>query len=341
MDVNGQLARAEELWKRGERDNAIKGYVDVYRSSYGNGVAKDAMIRLSQELFANAITVRDRGDRQGAIDLAVRSLELHPDSGEVNAELKRMMSQSPSRDMTTECLVFPDAQRATQFYGEAIQRSLEFVVYGGVVGDILEFGTLAGWTARLFAERMRRIQFFGDLHLYDSFAGLPRAKDEIDRRSYDVTRGIWADEMELPSSLIAQLGEPIDVHVKRKLSTVIDGKRIHTHKGFYSDTLKEPIRSKAAIVHLDCDLYQSTKEVLDALHRDSVLQDGTVMLFDDWNCNRANPAFGQRRALAEFIAEHSATYGISEWFSYGFNCVAFILHDLRITPQTAGDTTGG
>ena len=68
---------------------------------------------------------------------------------------------------------------------------------------------------------------------------------------------------------------------------------------------------KAAIVHLDCDLYISTKQVLDGLDRHGVMQDGTVLMFDDWNCHRANPAFGQRGALALFLARMpGAPFGI-------------------------------
>jgi O-methyltransferase len=57
-----------------------------------------------------------------------------------------------------------------------------------------------------------------------------------------------------------------------------------------------------------------------------VLQDGTVLTFDDWNCNRANPAFGQRRAFREFLETHPAKYSASHYLNYGFNCAAFILH---------------
>ena len=66
--------------------------------------------------------------------------------------------------------------------------------------------------------------------------------------------------------------------------------------------------------------------MLTALHRDDVLADGTVMMFDDWNCNRANPAFGQRRAFREFLETHAAIYSASHYLNYGFNCAAFILH---------------
>lgn len=326
VDEKFALAKAEE--EKGSQADAIRRYKEIISQAFGYGPARIAAQRLAKKLFADAMAVRDRGDEEGAIGLLVSSVELNPASGEVRQELARILGLRPTRDMTSECLIFPDAQRATQFYGDTIQTAIDFCVYGGISGDILEFGVLAGWTARLFAERMRDTQFFGDLHLFDSFKGLPRQKNPIDAASHDVVRGIWQDEMELPASLITELGMPIDLHIKRMLSRVISSERIHVHKGYFSETLNARLPHKAAIVHLDCDLYQSTMEVLDALERDETLQDGTILMFDDWNCNRANPAFGQRRALGEFLDRSKGRYSTSHFRNYGFNCAAFILHDM-------------
>lgn len=300
-----------------------------FQRAYGNPEVQAELERFAKHLFADAITVRDTGDTEGAVRLLVRSVELNPRSGEAREELTRLLGNIGGPDMTRRCMIFPDVDRATRFYGDAFQTALDYATFGGVVGDVLEFGVLGGWTARLIAERMRNLQFYGDLHLFDSFAGLPRQKVELDAASYDVTRGIWGTEMDLPEALKEELGERLPVHIKRRLSEVISADRVHIREGFFSDTLVEPLRTKAAIVHLDCDLYQSTQEVLDALHRDSVLQDGTVLMFDDWNCNKANPAFGQRRALSDFLSANAERYAVSHYFNYGFNCAAFILHDLQ------------
>ncbi|WP_370194100.1 TylF/MycF/NovP-related O-methyltransferase [Aurantimonas coralicida] len=307
----------------------IDELVAQFQTAYGHPESQAELERIAKHLFADAITVRDTGDTEGAVRLLVRSVELNPRSGEASDELERLLGNLGGPDMTKRCMIFPDVDRATRFYGDAFQTALDYATFGGVIGDVLEFGVLGGWTARLIAERMRTLQFYGDLHLFDSFAGLPRQKIELDAASYDVTRGIWDTEMDLPEALKAELGERLPVHIERRLSEVISGERIHVREGFFSETLAEPLRTKAAIVHLDCDLYQSTQEVLDALHRDSVLQDGTVLMFDDWNCNKANPAFGQRRALSDFLSANAERYAVSHYFNYGFNCAAFILHDLH------------
>ncbi|MGH8643560.1 MAG: TylF/MycF/NovP-related O-methyltransferase, partial [Gammaproteobacteria bacterium] len=81
-----------------------------------------------------------------------------------------------------------------------------------------------------------------------------------------------------------------------------------------------------ALVHIDCDLYQSTVEVLWSLYRMDVFQDGCVLMFDDWNCNKASLNYGERRAFREFI-EGQERFAHSPFFTYGFNGAAFFLHD--------------
>jgi hypothetical protein len=84
-------------------------------------------------------------------------------------------------------------------------------------------------------------------------------------------------------------------------------------------------QEKVSVAHIDCDLYQSTVEVLEGLHRGSCLQDGTILLFDDWNCNKANPNFDERRAFREFL-ENQNEFSVTPWFTYGWYGAAYILH---------------
>jgi hypothetical protein len=326
-DIDRLVAEGREALDAGRRDEAILRFSAATRLVNRYGPAKQELDKLAKEMFSEAIAVRDSGDIEAAIALLVRSAELNPDSLEVRGELARLLSENPpKRDLTTECLIFPDAKRADQFYRSAIQTCIDFVVFNGIEGDIFEFGVLAGWTARRFAEIMRDMHLLADMHLYDSFEGLPRSKHEVDLQSFDVRRGVWKEEMKLPDAWEAEIGMSIDQHVAWSLSRIISRSRIHLRRGFFSDTLKEKIGVKAALVHLDCDLYKSTVEVLSALHRDNALSDGTILMFDDWNCNRGNPAFGQRRAFAEFLDANKAVYSASHFLNYGFNCAAFILH---------------
>jgi len=111
-----------------------------------------------------------------------------------------------------------------------------------------EFGVREGRSA---AHLLEMLPEDGELHLYDSWEGLPE------------------DWIRSPKELI-RAG-----HFACKVP-VFDDERVTMHPGWFSETLKTP-QPAFDLVHLDCDLYQSTKDVLDKI----VLNDGAVLLFDD------------------------------------------------------------
>ena len=75
-------------------------------------------------------------------------------------------------------------------------------------------------------------------------------------------------------------------------------------------------------MHLDCDLYESTREALE--YASPALQDGAMLMFDDWFHYRANPHKGQARAFSEFLAAHPEWIATS-YRTYATFCHAFIL----------------
>jgi hypothetical protein len=91
--------------------------------------------------------------------------------------------------------------------------------------------------------------------------------------------------------------------------------------------LQELPAGKCSLVHMhDCGEYEETKRWLDRLDELDLFQDGCVILFDNYNCNRANPSLGERRALREFMKDHPR-WSCSAWLSYGWHGQAFFLHD--------------
>ena len=263
--------------------------------------------------------------------LLARALEFDPVNSKIRRDLEQtQMDRQGVADLTKTCFIFHDAGRARQIHEEAYRRALEFVTLGGVAGDVLEFGVLGGWSARIFSEIMRDILNLNNLHLFDLFEGLPEYVSAVDRDSYEIGgRDIWHNKMKFPDEFLTQFGQPHYWHIRDRLSEVIRPERIIVHKGFYSETLKHRLDTKAAVIHFDCDLYQSAREVLWGLHGMDALQDGTVMLFDDWNCNRGNPNYGERRALREYLAEQTR-FTATPWFTYGYNGSVFILHDSKV-----------
>jgi O-methyltransferase len=290
--------------------------------------SRDELRAMSGECLAKIRPTMAIDDR---LILLARALEMDPVNAKVRGDLHQAhVLRRNSDDLTKMCFIFYDEHRARQVHSEAYRRALEFVTIGGVVGDVLEFGVLGGWSARIICEIMRDIFNLNDLHLFDSFEGLPEYSSAVDRDSYEIGgRAIWGDRMKFPDEFLKRFGKPHYLHIHDRLSEIIRSDRIILHKGFYSQTLNTPLNTKAAVVHLDCDLYQSTVEVLWGLHRMEALQDGTVMLFDDWNCNRGNPNYGERRAWNEFLAGQTR-FTATPWFTYGYNGAAYILHDTTV-----------
>jgi O-methyltransferase len=312
----------EEARRAGDEAAAFAYFARANSLIYRHGPTAQALLAMSNEC-QEASGLAPAGDQ---FPLLVRSLEMNPGNDAARSLIERTVEGAQSADLTKTCFVFYDSERARAIHQEAYRRALEFVTLGGVAGDVMEFGVLGGWSARIFCETMRDIFNLNNIRLFDSFEGLPEYDSEVDRSSYEIAgRNVWSDKMKFPDEFLRQFGQPHHLHIREKLSEIVRAERIFIHKGFYSETLKAPPDAKAAIVHLDCDLYQSTLEVFEGLHRGKCFQDGTVLLFDDWNCNRGNPGFGQRRALQEFLASQSE-FTATPWYTYGFNGAAHILH---------------
>lgn len=129
---------------------------------------------------------------------------------------------------------------------DVLQRALDAAPPDGLT---LECGVYFGRSLRIIAERSP-----GLVHGFDSFQGLPEAWSEAEGA------GAYSTGGRLP-------GVPANVRL---------------HAGWFEDTLPEffaavdgPIR----LLHVDCDLYSSTRTVL--AQADRRLLPGSVIVFDD------------------------------------------------------------
>jgi hypothetical protein len=206
-------------------------------------------------------------------------------------------------------------------------------VYGfGVEGDVAEFGTFTGASAMLLAHAIvmsdhlyprqvtAELGRAKDLHLFDSFQGLPDVSDvAVDRDSLHVRSRIWASGQ--------CRGMPRD-QLFHECAKVLPAHRIKIYEGWYADTMKTiPDGTKFALVHVDCDLYSSTIDVLHPLFSRQIVSEGAAIFFDDWDTNRASPRFGQRRAWKECVERYAIES--SDHGEYGLGAHKFIVHRYR------------
>ncbi|MGK2965768.1 MAG: class I SAM-dependent methyltransferase [Tepidiformaceae bacterium] len=133
----------------------------------------------------------------------------------------------------------------------------------------LEFGVFQGASMRMWSDALQGHQ--AALHGFDSFEGLPEAWNEAPAGTYTA------------HGAVPSFSDP----------------RIELHVGWFSETLPSFGLSPhdRLIVHLDADLYSSTKYVLDALAESIV--PGSILIFDEFNDR--NHEF---RAFREFTESH-------------------------------------
>ena len=177
--------------------------------------------------------------------------------------------------------------RMTEF--GMIAQAFEFKKINAVEGDYFEFGTWRGKTL-LYAHKMKRRYRTDDLVLrgFDSFQGLPAHEDSQDNVWHE---GQFACSEDTLRRILRRAG--------------VRDSEVELTKGFYSESLNETLDerlagARAAIVYIDCDLYESTRDVLRFIGK--YLVNGSIVCFDDYFNNRGAPDQGEARALKEFLA---------------------------------------
>jgi hypothetical protein len=162
---------------------------------------------------------------------------------------------------------------------------------------------------KLWAER----KFFG----FDSFEGMPESK------GVDSQRIIWQK---------GTFSHPIDAVHNSLTAAGIPANQIKLVKGFFSETLTDASRlelglKKIAVAHIDSDLYESAVLALNFIT--PMLQNGTVIVFDDWFAYRGHPLMGEQRAFREW-QEKNTEWLITEYASHGPYAKAFIVNNHEI-----------
>jgi hypothetical protein len=196
-----------------------------------------------------------------------------------------------------------------------LDMAFAFARWGRLPGDYLEFGVYDGWslTAAYHLARKHRLsgmRFLG----FDSFEGLPAMNDVDSYPFQQFTKGQLRCDQATVEKNIRRDG--------------VDVSRVQLVKGWYRDTLHSRTRERlnlerAAVVWVDCDLYESTVPVLDFIV--PVLQDGTVLIMDDWFLFRAHPHRGERRAFAEWL-ERNPNVQVTPFVKAGWHEASFIVH---------------
>jgi len=201
-----------------------------------------------------------------------------------------------------------------------------FVRESKLAGAYLEFGVASGRSAiaAIRANRRDNPGAVSPFVLFDSYAGLP-ALSGPDEGSAQFREGDYAFSVDQVLANLERHG-------------VYDEATVHLVPGWFEASL--PVFpaaqlgvAKAAIVHIDVDLYSSCATVLEFIV--PFLQVGTVMLFDDWNAFSASQHRGERAATAQWLRRHPQ-WALHDYAAYGWHGRVFVV-DSAVAPETPGE----
>jgi hypothetical protein len=156
--------------------------------------------------------------------------------------------------------------------------------------SILEFGVADGYsfTKKLFATQYLGLTDRVVVHGFDTFSGLPDGEDTADE-------ALVAGEEWTPGTYRGRYED-----LKQYCELRYDNFRLH--KGLFEDSLTNEFlftlhEYLPILIWIDCDYYNSTKQVFDRLAPH--IPTGCVVYFDDMHFNFSSRFTGEMRVVAE------------------------------------------
>lgn len=142
-------------------------------------------------------------------------------------------------------------------------------------GAYAEAGVYDGGSARILCEAKGA----DHLHLFDTFAGMPKTDSKADPHFY--------------------AGQFADTNYQKVADYLAAFPNVHLHQGFFPDSTADvPADERFKFVHLDMDLYRSTLDGLRYFYP-RLVRKGVVISHDYGNIT----APGVKQAFDEFLAE--------------------------------------
>jgi O-methyltransferase len=200
-------------------------------------------------------------------------------------------------------------------------------------GAYLEFGVWRGSTFAQFYHALRRQRLSFPMYAFDSFEGLP-APDGLDALpGFETFRA-------------GQFGCSVEQFEREMRTRGVPATAYTVVPGFYDQTLTPELAeklglSRAALVWIDCVLYESATSVLEFVG--PLLQDGTVVMFNDYYRFKGHPDLGERKAFAEFLRAHPEIR-VTDYARFSSVGQAYLVHttasvsarsDARLEPSGA------
>ena len=196
----------------------------------------------------------------------------------------------------------------------AIKKALYITAHDATQGSYLEFGVFTGSSFNFAMKVNKKIEkIFGKMDCefigFDSFKGFGEIKKEDENPSF--------------KNHIFSVNEK---KVLQNIKKCAKGQKMRIIKGFYQDTIKNKTAQdlnidKARVVMIDCDLKESARLALEFIR--PAIQEGTIILFDDFVFFKGNENKGEFGAFNDFRKKYPEIL-FRRIFDYGYGSRAFI-----------------
>ena len=186
---------------------------------------------------------------------------------------------------------------------QAIKKAMYITAHDLTDGNYLEFGIFTGSSFNFAMKINIKIEkIFGKINEDDKN---PRFEDHI----------FSVDEKK----------------ILKNIEKCSKGQKMRIVKGFFEDTIKNKTTndlgiSKARVVLIDCDLKESTRLALEFIKPS--IQEGTIILFDDFVYYKGDKNKGEYGAFANFRKKYPEIL-FRRIFDYGYGSRAFIAYKIN------------
>lgn len=152
-------------------------------------------------------------------------------------------------------------------------------------GDVVECGTSKGGSAILLALAIRLLGIRKKVYVFDSFEGLPQPNAAVDK---GYNKGMFRSSLQ---------------DLQQKLKDLQVDQIVCIRDGWFEKSIPAFLQDdppKIALLHIDCDLYESTLDCMSGLY--PLVSDGAAVIMDDFN----DGCKGQKKAVLEVLGGQPA-----------------------------------
>ena len=202
---------------------------------------------------------------------------------------------------------------------QAIKKAMFITAQDKTCGSYLEFGVFTGSSFNFAIKVNKKIEkIFGNTNCefigFDSFGGFGEIKKEDENPGF--TNQIFYVDKE---------------KVLKNIKKCAKGQKMRIVEGFYKETIENKTTKdlnigKARVVLIDCDLKESARLALEFVKPS--IQEGTIILFDDFVFYKGNKNKGEYGAFMDFQKKHPEIL-FRRIFDYGYGSRAFIAYKIN------------